>query len=272
MKGLSTLVVVAIVAAFLILIISLKPFWQSASEQTMTIRLDYYLGTTGMDILKYDADLAARYSVYQGCYNTMKNGAGSEYWYDADKDSSPDEQAFKDSINEKMLSYMNAYSTSQRGLLPDYMSAQTTMPQYTSVSSTKTDKGMDVSFTGDGKISLLWNKDKETMNFKENGDVKVSVGIDYMGIFDAAKQMHNNIVNSMKNIKDSLSPCLPESADMSESGPDIDFYNALPDDCKTGISAATAVSPLPVPGKSVRRCGKPRCLCRCGCARTPPPV
>ncbi len=179
-----------------------------------TIKLNTYEMSNALDAAESYMGAAFRYSIYQACYDILKNGGwyripqknqkdGHAVWYNSEDSNvnPPEEQEFTDSLGSIIKSYLNVYTEGCRAwkscyefmgkygvYLPEYIAIGIDGDKYSASA------GESISVK---KIILERN---ESIFLEKDSSLETSVDIDCSGIYEKAKEIYPSISPVLESI------------------------------------------------------------------------
>lgn len=162
-------------------------------------KTDIYMMKNAIDSSKLYLHASFEYSVYQGVYDTAKNGGFNKTvinrW-----EKVLEEGEFVSNVKTEILKNMDSYTYTDYRFL-DLHSVR--LPQYKEkdIELAESDGGIGVYFSG-GVISVSKRDEQEVIVLESSLSMGKIYEIDLFGMYDKARQFYNQVRNSCESFSD----------------------------------------------------------------------
>lgn len=219
MKGLSLLMlaVFLIIIVFILIIPSVGftlPLLEEVTSTEVKIRIDSYTMNNALDGARIYLQSALDYSVYQGCYDVLKNGgwgeipednlftySGGDYalWWDSSRTVNPQGgSGFESELKEGIRSVLNGYTRMGFTFLDQY---PVVLQDYSALTLERGGFGFRVSgSSGNLVITKTGETFGEEIRIERNSDISEDYDLDCFGVFEKGSEVNNEVSGNLDSI------------------------------------------------------------------------
>ncbi len=209
MKGFSSvLYAAALISVVLVLMGLFSGIFGQSRIAEIELKQDVYSMSNALDAAKVYLHTALRYSVYQGIYDSFRNGCRKnsdlKYWYDSSNADvkPPSENEMLDDLRMEILENLNKYAENNY----NFMDYSVYLPAYTIVYIER-DAPVFSAFSEQDdvpRISKTIKERGESITLKADSSLAEKIDFDYSGLYTKGKEILDMLKANLQAIESEL--------------------------------------------------------------------
>lgn len=208
----NVVILVALLFTLVVLFYDVTPFWYEGQKDEAILHRDLYMMNNSLLAARSYMDTSLSYSVYQACYDTLKN-----------LDTSAGDDVFRSDLEDSIKSYLNRYRKDEYYFMSNY---PVTIPEYTDLTIETLDP-LKVKVESPSNMYISLEHEGSERRLETKNTMEKTITIDCYGIYKKGKEVHTEINNV---IGDKIKEKIDSWPDTSDALPKL---NELENQVKT---------------------------------------